>query len=871
MATDTGKNLGIASIKVEILPVLPGIVKDSKKRDFDIPASYFETVVNSPTIRPFFTEYLKDPLGTFASVFPKKRIKYVDNFLKGSSRESGFKALASDAPYISWTPSQTLPAKTVFNELKSKFRDVAYDPEKIVAASQNNATDEYNGPIWDDLPQPYTAPTDDKSTISKYLAYLAGADTTEQEPTPAETPSTILPQHHQIIQEKVLDGLWWGIESDPFITPQMPFWIIIDKDGSPSSSQYETLFIISLGTDTSERYDIYLSADNHPRLIDYDGPADAKPTDMTWENDVSRIIKEESHIEIGVMTVAGRLVVYVNQEPMVYLRINKSSGDNNGKAKPCTIPAGKVKLFGTNVRAKIYAGPMTFAPVSAFAIPLPSKAAFEKEGGTDLAWKGISHQGAPLECVAMIPLSTGKIGYGVDCESFDGDGGECSPDGTGFHKLGKITFKNASTINAINQVETAEKSSLENYLVAMSTGNGKMMSSSGTEVDVENSGCPYFFRLKGAVFPEDPIDNTASGVDISNLVISANETTSTSDYYSIRKTASVTCYNPNGALSGLLRGQKGIRIYWGWNGETTLSLTGIVLSTSVSQKAGMETITLDCQDYMFILKEGRILNSPHYDGMLATFAVLDLAKRAGCIAPVEDANDDGSNNNFFLPSGEVYTSPRCKLGQYDSYESGMTKFAQQWSLVYFFDNYGVFHIKRLKGGLFGNFKTATAAFFQDPKHSAKDKVILGEKNIKVDYASTASNILCFSVDRESMNYIVAATENKNNNVLYRRVVVIQQGMYGELEVARAAVKDMGTRLFFPILQCNFKTAGGDATIQPLDFVTVDGQPFRIMSIKRDFNAENNDFTQTYDAEWKSGNNAKTASERLDDSLSAEQP
>ncbi len=784
-------------------------------------------------------------------MFPKKRIKYIDNFLKGGSRETGFKTLTPDKPYISWTPSQTLPTKTTFTELKSKFRQDVYDPTRIVTASQGGETDEYNGPLWDDVPQPYTAPTDDKSTIASYLTYLA---TGKVEKEKTEETTQILPQHHQIIQEKVLDGLWWGIESDAFITPQMPFWIVIDKEGAPSSAEYETLFIISLGTDNSERYDIYLSADNHPRLIDYDGPTGSKPTDMTWENDVSRIIKEETHIEIGVMTVAGRLVVYVNQEPMVYLRIDKSPGDNNGKAKPCTIPAGKVKLFGTNVRAKIYASPMTFAPVSAFAIPLPSKASFEKAGEGELAWKGISHSGTALESVAMIPLSNGKIGYGVDCETFEGDGGGCNPEGIGFHKLGNIMFKNSTDISAINQVETAKVSNLENYLVAMATGDGKMMSSSGEEILIENSGCPYFFRLKGSVFPEDPSDSTDSPVDISNLVISANENSSTSDYYSIRKSATVTCYNPNGVLNGLLSGQKGIRIYWGWNGNVALSFTGVILTTPISQKAGMETITLECQDYTFILKEGRILNSPHYDGMLATFAVLDLAKRAGCIAPVEDANPDGSNNNFFLPSGEVYTAPRCKLGQYDTFESGMTKFAQQWSLVYFFDRYGVLHIKKLKGGLFGNFTTATAAFSQDPKHSPKDKVILGEKNIKVDYASTASNILCFSVDRESMNYIVAAEENKNNNVLYRRVVVIQQGMYGELEVARAAVKDMGTRLFFPILQCNFKTAGGDASIQPLDFVTVDGQPFRIMSIKRDFNAESNDFTQTYDAEWKSGNN-----------------
>ena len=51
---------------------------------------------------------------------------------------------------------------------------------------------------------------------------------------------------------------------------------------------------------------------------------------------------------------------------------------------------------------------------------------------------------------------------------------------------------------------------------------------------------------------------------------------------------------------------------------------------------------------------------------------------------------------------------------------------------------------------------------------------------------------------------------------------------------------------------SFKTVGSSSILSPLEFVEVDGIPFRLMSISRSFNADTNDYTNEYEAEWLNG-------------------
>jgi hypothetical protein len=46
--------------------------------------------------------------------------------------------------------------------------------------------------------------------------------------------------------------------------------------------------------------------------------------------------------------------------------------------------------------------------------------------------------------------------------------------------------------------------------------------------------------------------------------------------------------------------------------------------------------------------------------------------------------------------------------------------------------------------------------------------------------------------------------------------------------------------------------GNSLVSMPLDFISVDGQEFRVMSISRKYDANSNDFAQEYNCEWLGG-------------------
>jgi len=83
--------------------------------------------------------------------------------------------------------------------------------------------------------------------------------------------------------------------------------------------------------------------------------------------------------------------------------------------------------------------------------------------------------------------------------------------------------------------------------------------------------------------------------------------------------------------------------------------------------------------------------------------------------------------------------------------------------------------------------------------------------------------------------------------------LLDQPALGGLAEGKAWVNDLAQRVFKPILKTRFTCVGTDkATILPLSFITLDGQPFRVTSVKRDFSSENNDFKASFECEWLGG-------------------
>jgi hypothetical protein len=83
-------------------------------------------------------------------------------------------------------------------------------------------------------------------------------------------------------------------------------------------------------------------------------------------------------------------------------------------------------------------------------------------------------------------------------------------------------------------------------------------------------------------------------------------------------------------------------------------------------------------------------------------------------------------------------------------------------------------------------------------------------------------------------------------------MLIDQPAYGEYEVAVAYAEDLAQRVFYPIRKTSFRVIGTTSIVFPLDFISVDGEEFRVLSIARKYDASANTFETTYNTEWLGG-------------------
>ena len=63
---------------------------------------------------------------------------------------------------------------------------------------------------------------------------------------------------------------------------------------------------------------------------------------------------------------------------------------------------------------------------------------------------------------------------------------------------------------------------------------------------------------------------------------------------------------------------------------------------------------------------------------------------------------------------------------------------------------------------------------------------------------------------------------------------------------------MRKRMFYSIRKTNFQTVDTISILKPLSYITVDDVLFRLMSIKRSYDAEKNSLTQQFEAKWLGG-------------------
>ena len=846
------ENLGIATPTVKLKASLPNVGQFVTKTNFDSSAHNWPSLQNSPFFSPLLIESIVDPAGTFAALIPSKRVYWINNYLGGTGRD-GAAALAvkeDKEPFIVWTQINEDQAKGTIVEkiIKKDFpKYVLATPQEYDAVGFNKV--DYQGPTWLDNSQNKEMVPNDEKTIEEFKKWITGKQDflDPNNESSSESEGDIIIDVNYVQQSKAKDGLWWGMQSSAFLGENMPFWINFYTMRPPTSADHDTFLVVSLGdSDKDHRYDIYLSLNNKPRVIDWLGGKDSTgipQIQKEFEAESSRLWSSQSSHNIGIMTIAGRLVILVDGNPLVYSRIDKSDGDNGGKLLECKIAPGSIKLFGSNSQLAFNVSPMTFAKFGAIALPVPVVATGKAGATTVSNFKGVDYEGHPSESVCHLPTPPSSLPqkFGCDCEIFEGNGGEASPKGFGFHRQGKIGFYKA------DKSFFAALPSTEFYSLQFWPSNTVIQ-----DKVLEYGGAPYYFRLKGIHITEGEDPGGGTEADITNTVISINETVTAPDYFHAKKSLDVVCYDEGGSLSNaLISNQSGIVVTWGWGSNNTRTFTGVITGVSTSQRAGMETVSIRAEDYFHILQHTPIINSPFYDGMVAYYAIKDMAERASLNG---FTNNWKSEKQYFLPAGYSFSKPQVRYSSTQTLFDCMMDIIKRFEAFLYFDEDGKLVINKLPGGLFSNQNEPVAAeFFSDPTANA-DQVILEEKQVEVSFDSTVNVISAMTLERDTRNPIiyVKTAKGSENNLLYKKVHLLNQSALGELEVCRNYVENLSERLFYPILKTRWKTASTNVDLMPLEFVNVDGLPFRLMSMKRSFSAETNDLTTSYEGEWLGG-------------------
>jgi hypothetical protein len=168
---------------------------------------------------------------------------------------------------------------------------------------------------------------------------------------------------------------------------------------------------------------------------------------------------------------------------------------------------------------------------------------------------------------------------------------------------------------------------------------------------------PIIWRIKGKHSVPDPPEGT--DIDVTSLVENISYSSTAPDFFIIRQTYNVTFIIPKEPLIQdyikrrslpsflntrdkiidlLQGGRREIEISVGWkNGsvsdpigsERRVVFTGMTNSTPTENTFAMDRTIIECKDFMQILEDYPIINSPFYDGMAVSEAWMHLATLSG--------------------------------------------------------------------------------------------------------------------------------------------------------------------------------------------------------------------------------------------------
>ena len=775
-------DLGIAKVEVSINGSLSNVAAKPEMPNVDI-------VVNDDP-RLFLSngersstgiEVTTDLNGNWSMVHCARRYIQKGNYIEGGS------SIAAPTGTITWTATNDLPG-----EVKDNF----LGDDQVTAFQQPGAyTSDYEGPRWHNIYQGSTGSTN----ISLGETAPASGATVEYDKYSGA-----------IEQYESSPGMWWGVKCTPNFEKQQGFYLDIQRAAEISSKNQPSWILIKL--EGLEQLWIWLMTDEKPLL---------------WNK--NKDIKETMHgcggltrggsIRLGIMPLGGRIVFNINGGDYVYAGRSTSGSSGGGGTtasndpntfdlQPVLFQATDISVYGSNCRAIVSLAKMGFSKGKVYT---PALGAAMLDGTTSGSYDGN---------LFTIETSTGDI-YGATSSQY-GENGH-----------GTIT----ETFETCNQSSNATVCVLEmepddkgtpGVSRIRGTKNSPSGSSPKTGVTIRSGGSNRRRLLKSGKSGGEP-------------VIGLNMSFTAPDFYHSRHTAEVTIYNPGGGNSSYLEKSQGIEISCGWDTANKV-FTGVTLGGYNVESPGLESIVLNCEDYMFILDSCMMINSPYYDGMSVKNTITDLAARAGI-----KTLDDSEVSDYALPSGYSHTKPLYRFSKGRTIKDCILDVVKLVECTIYFDPEGKMHYTGIQGGIAyggGNSGGDIAA------STSGDNIVLDELRMGTKLSQAINCLNVETIDRTSGSPIIITkyADAQSDIFPYLKQGFNPCGMFGSWQAANAWITMISERVFKPAKEASAKTPDPGGII-PMQNITIAGQKIRVNQVQRNYSAYENSLTATVSGDW----------------------
>jgi hypothetical protein len=309
--------------------------------------------------------------------------------------------------------------------------------------------------------------------------------------------------------------------------------------------------------------------------------------------------------------------------------------------------------------------------------------------------------------------------------------------------------------------------------------------------------------------------------------------------------------------------------------------TGLCHGGSIETTIGSKIMTCKASDYMKVLKDQYFYNSPFFDGMNSSCAVYEILTMAGFrekgdqdpanilsklslnskfMAMEEHKYLDGRtfiHTNYALPSGySRLEQPAYKFTDGSNYYDAIAKICNDSGKCFYFDQFGVAHFENyqdlVRAAAQGTYEFEPIWKFTTNPNINPGQMIYKKTDRGHDVNSVYNHLKVVS-NTPSLELLIlddvndpSYTDPNTEGFLgYRKSFIQHEGMYG----SEVNAKDQIIRMkpyFRPPINLDFETYG--VPIRALDFVKVDDEIVRVMSVDSNFDPKDNKWYMTVKCE-----------------------